>query len=242
MPGESPQTIKETAEFAAYCLTLSKWTNPHNMSINYAQALPGTPLYEFARKKGLVKTSVEGEEEYLLDVSDKNASDPIVALNFTEYPTILYWSWKFELYLETLNAYIKKYGMEQYYLITTQSKANIPLIDLITEKVKLENDKIPSFIKLLLVRDMEKLIIFHPLILYRVKGVLPLFMLATRVKRLGYKRSFEYLKDYLLYLIKGHEDFDTLKDSKSLRVTVNKELPPIETDLPAMVPLRKGRW
>jgi radical SAM superfamily enzyme YgiQ (UPF0313 family) len=279
MPGESPQTVKETIEFAKYCMTLSKWTNPHNISINYAQALPGTPLYEFARKKRLIETSIEGEEKYLLDVSDKNAADPVTTLNFTEYPTILYWSWKFELYLETLNAYISKYGMDQYYLVTSFSNANVEghssgalvdklklektkmpsLIELFIsaqsdaniqdlssggqkDALKLENMKIPSFINLLVKRDLEKLIIFHPIILYKLRKVLPLFMLSTKLRRLGLKVSFKYFKDYIIYLIKGHEQRAKSVDPKSLRVTVNKDLPAIETDMIEMLPLRKGRW
>jgi anaerobic magnesium-protoporphyrin IX monomethyl ester cyclase len=279
MPGESPQTIKESIEFAKYCMTLSKWTNPHNISINYAQALPGTPLYEFARKKGLIGTTIDGEEQYLLDISDKDASDLLSAINMTEYPTILYWSWRFELYLETLNAYITKYGMDQYYLITafsnsnieghssgalideleiddnkmpslielfisSQSNANIA-IDSLEEKqdsFKLENFKTPSLFKLFFARDLKKLMIFHPIFLYRLRKILPLFLLVMKSKRLGFKLSVRYFKDYFYFLLFGRQDSSDIMTPKSLRVTVNKDLPAIETDMVEMHPLRQGRW
>ena len=62
MPGEDNSTIKETAKFAAYGATLKRDKNPLDLSINYAQALPGTPLYEYARSKGLIGESVEDGE------------------------------------------------------------------------------------------------------------------------------------------------------------------------------------
>ena len=62
MPGESPKTVRETTEFCKYCFTLSPTLNPNNFSINYAQALPGTPLYEYARRSGLIESGLDGEE------------------------------------------------------------------------------------------------------------------------------------------------------------------------------------
>ena len=51
MPGEDNTTIKETGEFVKYSAQLSVDKNPLDLSINYAQALPGTDLYEYARRK-----------------------------------------------------------------------------------------------------------------------------------------------------------------------------------------------
>ncbi len=68
MPGETPETVQETADFCKYALTLSPTQNPNDLSINYAQALPGTPMYEYARHKGLIGQDLDGEEEYLLKI------------------------------------------------------------------------------------------------------------------------------------------------------------------------------
>ena len=43
MPGESPETIRETIEYCQYCLSLDEEQDPRAISINFAQALPGTP-------------------------------------------------------------------------------------------------------------------------------------------------------------------------------------------------------
>ncbi len=242
MPGESPETIKESSEFSQFCMTLNKWTNPHDLSINYVQALPGTPLYEFARKKGLIGISIEDEEKYLLDVSDKNATDPIAAINFTEYPVILYWSWKYKIYLETIYAYINKYGKRQYFLMTMKSDENTPLIDLINQEVKQEHIKVPSLLRLVLSKNLKGLIKFYPVLLYRLRSLLPLFMLASRVKILGFRKSFEYLKEYLLFLIGCNNESGEVIKAQSLRKTVDTDLPPIKSDSIVMIPLRKGRW
>ena len=54
MPGETDETINETVDFLIETLpyypdSLRKQVT-YSVSINYAQALPGTPLYEYARE------------------------------------------------------------------------------------------------------------------------------------------------------------------------------------------------
>lgn len=115
MPGETPETIRETIEFTKFANTLSPHQNPNALSINYAQALPGTPLYEYARHKGLIGTSIDHEEEYLLSVSDKNASGAFDTLNFTDYPKLICETWQPLIQIETNYTYIQKFGLEHYY-------------------------------------------------------------------------------------------------------------------------------
>ncbi len=72
MPGEDKETIQETIFFLKR--VKESFGNDYlEMSINYAQTLPGTPLYEYAYKKQLIKNTLDGEEEYLLKVSDTDA-------------------------------------------------------------------------------------------------------------------------------------------------------------------------
>ena len=78
MPGEDKSTIRETSKFVEYSSQLSKDRNPLDLSINYAQALPGTDLYEYARRNGIIGSDIFSEEEYLLNISDKDASDALV--------------------------------------------------------------------------------------------------------------------------------------------------------------------
>ena len=94
MPGEDKSTIRETGEFVAFAAQLSKDRNPLEMSINYAQALPGTPLYEYGRKKGLIGTDTFSEEKYLLMISDHDAADVATNINFSDMPRVIQQTWR----------------------------------------------------------------------------------------------------------------------------------------------------
>ena len=118
MPGETPESIKKTAEFASYFSELSPKIDPNHAGINFAQALPGTPLYEFARRTGLIGPSIDDEENYLLRISDCDARDGETNINFTDYPKLLLESWHFEIQLRTRMAYIQKWVIENYNHLT----------------------------------------------------------------------------------------------------------------------------
>ncbi|MCX5809909.1 MAG: radical SAM protein [Proteobacteria bacterium] len=84
MPGENDQTIEETIEF----LKMSSENLPYfqEVSLNYLQALPGTPCYELLRCRGFLGKSIEDEERYLLKVSNINASEFRHYINVSEEP------------------------------------------------------------------------------------------------------------------------------------------------------------
>ncbi|OVE81648.1 hypothetical protein BVY03_03340 [bacterium K02(2017)] len=92
MPGENRQTLKETYDFVQKC---KKFTGKVNVAASLAQALPGTPLFEFARAHKYIGSQIEDEEEYLIRVSDKDKSDFSHYLNMTEEstPEVLYWQY-----------------------------------------------------------------------------------------------------------------------------------------------------
>ena len=121
MPGETEETIEETCKFASYFVEQSPQTDPNALSINFAQALPGTPLYEIARRKGDIGLSLEGEENYLIKISDRDARDGETYLNFTEYPRLLLEKWNFDIQNRTRQSYVKKWGMENYYKVILNS-------------------------------------------------------------------------------------------------------------------------
>jgi hypothetical protein len=75
------------------------------MSINYIQALPGTPVYEFARLKGLIGSSLLDEEQYLLSISDLDAEDDTKFLNFTSEDYLTVRSWRRKMVLEVMRHY-----------------------------------------------------------------------------------------------------------------------------------------
>ncbi|MBT3510785.1 MAG: radical SAM protein [Nitrospina sp.] len=115
MPGETRETIEETMEFASFYAQNSEDTDPNRLGLNFAQALPGTPLYEYARRKGLIGSSIEDEEKYLLQISDRDARDGETFINFTDYPRLLLEKWYFDLQNGTRNAFIEKWGIQSYH-------------------------------------------------------------------------------------------------------------------------------
>ncbi|MBF0588879.1 MAG: radical SAM protein [Magnetococcales bacterium] len=114
MPGESPETVAETSAFVQYCQSLRPEHDPSRISITYAQALPGTPLYEFARQKGLIEPGFDGEEKYLLEISDADAADVTRTINFTDYPDLELHAWRRRIQIAANYHFVKKFGMAQY--------------------------------------------------------------------------------------------------------------------------------
>jgi len=107
MPGESNETIRETTDFIKTVTQDLPQTPRQKISINYIQALPGTPVFEYARAKGLIGKSIEDEEAYLLTVSDINAGDDTKFINYTGQDYLTVRSWRRLLVLEALNHYYK---------------------------------------------------------------------------------------------------------------------------------------
>jgi len=121
MPGESPETIEETCKFVNYFTERSPKINPMRLSINFAQALPGTPLYEIARAKNQIGQALEEEEKYLLKISDRDARDGETYINFTDYPKLLLEKWNIEIQNRARNSYIEKWGLGNYNKIIVTS-------------------------------------------------------------------------------------------------------------------------
>lgn len=99
MPGESDYTIRETRDFVIKHLKdlipLSNGLPSNSISINYAQALPGTPLYEYAIQNELIKNTIDGEEEYLLAISDIDAYSTDHFINYTKQPLLKVIMWRY---------------------------------------------------------------------------------------------------------------------------------------------------
>jgi len=101
MPGESHGTIGETVEMLKQITEFLPAPPYKHLSINYIQALPGTPVYEYARAKGLIGSRLEDEDAYLLSISDIDAGDDTKFLNFTEYPYLAVQTWRPRILYET---------------------------------------------------------------------------------------------------------------------------------------------
>ena len=222
MPGECPETIKETADFMSYAMTLDRSQNPKTISINFALALPGTPLYEYGRSVGLIGATIEEEEQYLLSVSNRNAADGTTTINFTYYPRLMLLSYpRFIKSIVNYN-YMKKFGVNHYY------------------KMIFQEDKRPSILHILMNKSISDIFYFYPTLVYRLRDLLWIvkFMEIIQTKGLAYALGLfrEYLS-FIGYKLRGKRFFfeyislRKINDKSSNAYTGNKE----------MVMLRKGR-
>jgi len=117
MPGESDITIGENINFLKKVFpSVLLWRDrppSESISTNFAQALPGTPLYEYARERGLIGKTLDDEESYLLKISDINAGDTGHYLNFTERSLLNALTWRVRIYSE-MDAYWLKQKRVDY--------------------------------------------------------------------------------------------------------------------------------
>lgn len=239
MPGETPETIKETSDFVAHCMTLSPYLNPHNISVNFALALPGTPLYEFGRRKGLIDPSKDGEEQYLLSVSNIEASSHVNAINFTECPALEVWSWKYRIQIDAAYAFVRKFSLSVYYKAISE-RQKFPLI----EQAPVEESPrlgLAGLARRIATFHTEGLLRYHPIFMYRIKAILPYLMLFKAKRQIGNRKAIRLLFDYFRYKLVGPSSTDAIP-ARSLRKVVDEQTQPIKTDTIQLLPLRKGRW
>jgi len=96
MPGETQESINESIAF----LQSLKGLQPNSFFVNYAQAHPGTPLFDYALKTGLISDA----DDYLEKLSDLEIADWHVAvkkgifLNFSGRPLDEVQSWQSQMY------------------------------------------------------------------------------------------------------------------------------------------------
>lgn len=223
MPGETPETIEESADFIAKNMVLDKAQNPREVSINFAQALPGTPLYEYARHKGMIGESVDDEEKYLLHISDRNACDEETTLNFTEYPRITLLSWRNIILCILKYKYAEKFGLKHY------------------NRVMFDGDKRPTFWSMIKHKSFGHIMDSYPRLAYRFRNWMWLFKLLDTTKKKGPKVAFGFLNEFIVWHIKSIWQKKSAFEYKSLRRIVEKDLNNPFKGTEAMVPLRKGR-
>ena len=108
MPGETYETIDETIEFIKRVTEYLDEPPRQRLSINFIQALPGTPVYEYARATGLIGPTLEDEERYLIQVSDVDAGADLIFLNFTEYDYLTVQSWRSKILFEAEAHYYRR--------------------------------------------------------------------------------------------------------------------------------------
>ncbi|HVI52295.1 MAG TPA: radical SAM protein [Candidatus Sulfotelmatobacter sp.] len=255
MPGETDETIAETAEFAKFLHARAPWLPPSHISINYAQALPGTPLYEFARRSGRIGPSADDEEAYLLSISDANASDASRTINYTESPIIDWYSWRPYITNAVNFAFIKRFGFEHYIRVLNgtnpipEEGGQVwfpPMIQALkTDDADLWSMKL-DYLKRYLLRS----IISHIPGIWFVKGFyIAMYSMPRpiggRVARIRAVAVYavqilaEWARFHLRRPSKQSKDIDITY--RSLRKRVQDEFSPVPGDHPAAAPLRESR-
>ncbi|MDP7194648.1 MAG: radical SAM protein, partial [SAR202 cluster bacterium] len=94
MPGETRETIIESAQFVAslkYLLGLGWNNNNPFMTI----AIPGTPLYEYCQQIGIIGKTLDEEEDYLIRSSEHGFTPILNYLNKTDssIKEVHYWKY-----------------------------------------------------------------------------------------------------------------------------------------------------
>lgn len=264
MPGETPETIEETAKFAKFANSLSPDQCPTDLSINYAQALPGTPLYEFGRSIGVIDRDLGSEEAYLLKISDTNAHDEFNTLNFTSYPTLVCQTWRIRIQIAAFIEYQRKFGRAHYremlvrfsgYFERAKSDSGYfanpkRLVDRseTTEGIHQTRTTLtldasveyPSLIKLLAKGQIGLAVICYPEWFARAKWALLPLMLLRSLRYQGVVATQGLITEYLAWLLGKKASAGTYVEAKSLRKIVADAKTQLQ-DTPAMEVLRRGR-
>ena len=113
MPGETIKTLKETEEALKIIGSCDVNFDVKYISANFTEALPGTPVYEYARFAGIIGTSLEDEERYLVGISDTDAAS--WTQNYTDIPELLLHYWKARLNIVMQDSYIREFGLKIFH-------------------------------------------------------------------------------------------------------------------------------
>ncbi len=95
MPGETIESAAETGRFVGR-LSHMQGINPRHsgVSIFYALPLNGTPLFVYGQQKGVLGTTPDEEERYLLSVSSTGADKlNYINLNGSKFNDLIWWDY-----------------------------------------------------------------------------------------------------------------------------------------------------
>ena len=264
MPGETPETIRETIDFVAYVVEQSPDNDPNGFSINFAQALPGTPLYEAGRRTGKIGQSIDAEENYLIEVSDKDARDGESYINLTDYPKLYLEKWHFDIVNTARYKYVQKWGLDRYHDIIMRSerfsglkeKDSFDLVEQLSadsgyfadparqSEIGFNSGAEPSPWSLLKQGRVGAMGSFYPIFFWKTRGLNFIYVLLNSARKGGLKYGVKLLKECLIWKINSllNQPTSYFSEYISLRKFIRKKLlPDIPDDDPSMSPLRNGR-
>lgn len=224
MPGETSQTVSDTIEMVKRITEFLPEPPFNYLSLNYIQALPGTPVYEYARAKGLIGPRLEDEEAYLLNVSDTPAGEDTKFLNFTQSPYMTVQSWRPRLLYE---------ATVHWYRARRERDLGSSLPVRVGDK---NSNKWGEYFNIHNVR-------YHPRllqVLYPIRGLaICAWTFALLYSRSSKRVFFLRVWELLTWRFRKHEP---CSGYRSLRHIMRDEAPSAETqNEKSMLPLRLGR-
>lgn len=264
MPGEMRETILETTDFCKFAMTLSPEQNPNDLSINYAQALPGTPLYEFGRARGLIAGGLDGEEAYLLRISDRDAHDELTTLNFTDEARLECQMWRPMIQIAVNYEYVRKFGIAHYrrillndtnyfqqarpergyfanpHRLVERGLAVDGVHDTRQAEIIDDKEKLPSLRSLIKRRQFGLALICYPVLAYRLRSLLVFLVLFKAARSGGVGYAWDLLTEWLTSRI-GRRRTGMIDEYLSLRKIVDSDGTAWQDEPEAIVPLRRGR-
>lgn len=265
MPGETEETIEDTNRFLKAAYTEDAFYHPADLQVNYAQALPGTPLYESARIRRHIEPTVEGEEAYLFRVSDKNARDIDATVNHTDVPYLIWRSWAHQIRACANYAYVTRFGLEAFslrhrvlskkfgvsardeqgnsYFFDSKAIVNTKgsFEDIKAAIRQMDRDYRSGKIRGAEIRDN---LLRYPRLTYYLRGLMPIHIGLKEMRTRGIPAASRHFAEYFYYLIRKIMrcvmSAETPPDSSiSLRKEVKDES--ARLDKPEMTALRAGR-
>lgn len=260
MPGETDQTVRETIEFlkvAANYLDLGDDYPSSMISLNYAQALPGTPLYEYQRQHGFIGLTVDEEERYLLKISDTDAYSEDHFINCTGLPLLKVLMWQQQILAEVdahylqqkYNARYSMYRVVEFYFQLIGSRIVAKLARFVPARKFLApqgtSHGAGDFVRKSGFYNIREAGKFTPLLLNPLTKCMfnPLLALGMAFGRTRGQSGFGLIFGYLTWVIKHagrpSPPLDLPKVSLRKVVKIHSSMPDSGQD--KMIPLRSGR-
>jgi radical SAM superfamily enzyme YgiQ (UPF0313 family) len=240
MPGEDRTTIAETGEFIKGVTEFLPEPPHKRLSINYTQALPGTPVYEYARNSGLIGKTLEEEEKYLISVSDIDAVDDLKFLNFTGYPYLTVQSWRQRIVFNAEANWYRKRNWQPAPKVPEAARLYGQLPDTEADE---DYSRSGYF-------NLGHTVVRHPFFYrilssppgYPLRVLYPIaYILIKDSRKLPMRQYLAYLWEYLSYSLRLKR-LPGLTESGSLRRIMKSRTPmPATKSDESMQPLRDGR-
>lgn len=255
MPGETDKTIRESIEFLKSTtdyLFLGEGLPSSMLSLNYAQALPGTPLYEYAREHGFIGKDIDSEEKYLLRISDTDAYKSDHFINYTGLPLLKVLVWQQQIAAEVDADYIQRKFGTRYTLAQVFSFYVALVIEVLKRKfashlVLRETEEEASYKKTSGYFNIRKAGKFTPVLLNHLTKpfLIPMIMMGLIVgKSKDLRTAVTLVSELLFWFIKRPfvRNIEAGLPKKSLRKIV-QIVPAKSTEVSNenMLPLRRGR-